>query len=55
MKIEEIGEKKYMRNCDKAIEFHNYDKNGLPIIKAKVTKKKDKNGKDRIIVLLFAF
>jgi len=39
---------KYLKLGDKAIPFDSYGKNGLPLIKPKVIRDKDENGKPRL-------
>ena len=42
--IEKEG-KKYVKIGNRAVEFEDYDENGIPIIKPKIEKTKHKNGK----------
>lgn len=49
MRFEKNG-KKYIKIGKRAIEYKNVDENGRLIIVPKIIRKKDKNGKDHLIV-----
>lgn len=42
------NKQKYVKIGSQAVPFDDYDENGLPLIKPKVTKTKDKNGKEHV-------
>jgi len=39
---------KYLRIGERAIPFDDYDDNGVPVIKPKIERTKDENGKEHV-------
>lgn len=52
MKIIKKDGKEYLKIGDRAVEISGYDKNGKPVIKPRVERIKDKNGKEHVKIIM---